>query len=115
MTEKWYDGLNDDAFLSKENKSYKAIIDQIIDTVKSGMGFDEACETVVIENPELRSSAVEDALKVLLADLYFTQKLPVDQIAEKLKIPAERISAAIQSMINEVKDDSVRAFYGSLQ
>ncbi len=115
MNEKWYDDLNEDAFLSEENKKYKIVINRIIDAVKSGLGFDEACETVRIEDPELKSSAVEDALKVLIAELHFTQKLSLEQVAKTLKITVDRINSAKDSMIDEVKEASIKAFHKNNQ
>ncbi len=111
MEEKWYDGLSDDTFHTEEDKKYKEAVEKIKDAVKSGMGFDDACASVKnIEDAGLKKIIIDDALKVLIADMYFMQKMSTDKIAETLKIPIERITSARESMIEEIKETAVKTF-----
>ena len=79
MEEKWYDGLSDDAFTAKKTKKYKETVEKIRDAIKSGMGFDDACASVNIEDAGLKKIIIDDALKVLIADMYFMQKMSTDK------------------------------------
>lgn len=115
MTEKWYDELGNDAFLNEEDKEYRKTVEKIISAVKAGIGFDEACELIDIENVELKSTIAEDALKILIADMHFIQKMPTDKVAEILKISVDRINAARESMLEDVKEASIKAFYKGMQ
>lgn len=110
MEEKWYDGLSDDAFVTKEDKKYKETVEKIKDAVKNGLGFDQACASVNIEDAGLKKTIIDDALKVLLADMYFMQKMSTDKIAEILKIPIERITSARENMLEEIKETAVKTF-----
>ncbi|MFA4827616.1 MAG: hypothetical protein WC594_00235 [Thermodesulfovibrionales bacterium] len=110
MEEKWYDGLSEDAFLTEEHKKYKKAIEKIKDAVKNGMNFEEACNSVDIEDAEKKTTLIDDALKVLIADMYFMQKMSTDKIAEILKIPIERITSARESMLEEIKETAVKTF-----
>jgi len=115
MGEKWYDELSDDIFLKKDDKKYEEAIEKIKDAIKNGMGFDEACNSIDIKDAELKGTIVEDALKVLIADMHFTQKIPTDKVAEILKIPVERVNSARQSMLEEVKDASIKSFHKDIR
>jgi len=110
MGEKWYDGLSDDTFHTEEDKKYKEAVEKIKDAVKSGMGFDDACASVNIEDAGLKKIIIDDALKVLIAEMHFAQKMPAEIVAEKLKIPVERVNAARDSMLEEVKETAVKAY-----
>lgn len=110
MEEKWYDGLSEDAFLTEEHKKYKKAIEKIKNAVKNGMSFDDACNSVDIEDAEKKSTLSDDALKVLIADMHFMQKMSTDKIAEILKIPIERITSARESMFEEIKETAVKTF-----
>lgn len=110
MEEKWYDGLSDDTFRTEEDKKYKEAVEKIKDAVKSGMGFDHACASVNIEDAGLKKIIIDDALKVLIADMYFMQKMSTDKIAETLKIPIERITSARERMLEEIKETAVKTF-----
>ncbi len=114
MEKKWYDELGEDAFLSEENKRYKEMMGEITGAVKNGMGFDEACDTVDIEDAELKTSIIEDALKILIADMHFMQKMSTGRVAEILKIPVKRVNSARESMLEEVKAASIKAFHKSI-
>src|SRR3989338_7161316 len=103
MEEKWYDGLSDDIFSTEEDKKYKETVEKIKDAVKSGMGFDQACASVNIEDAGLKKIIIDDALKVLLADMYFMQKLSTDKIAETLKISIERILLPEKAWLEKIK------------
>ncbi len=115
MEEKWYNGLSDNAFLTEENRKYKELTGKITDAVKNGMGFDQACDSVSIEDAELKKNLIEDALKVLIAEMHFAQKMPVEIVAEKLKIPVECVNAARNSMIEEVKETAIKSFHRGAQ
>ncbi|MEK6652917.1 MAG: hypothetical protein AABY50_08305 [Nitrospirota bacterium] len=114
MEEKWYDGLSEDAFITKEDKKYKEAVEKIKDAVKNGMNFDDACNSADIEDAKKKSTIIDDALKVLIADMYFMQKMSTDKIAEILKIPIERITSARESMLEEIKETAVKTFRGGV-
>ncbi len=111
MEEKWYDDLSEDAFLKEEDKEYKKAIEKIKDTVEAGAGFDEACRSVSMPDNESKKLFIEDALKVLIAEMHFVKKMPIEKIAEILKLPTERISSAKENMLKDVEDTAIKEFH----
>ncbi|MBI4683687.1 MAG: hypothetical protein HY755_00630 [Nitrospirae bacterium] len=111
MTERWDDGLSDDALLSEQNRAYKEMIDKIKTVVEGGMGFDEACKSIDTPDDELRKALSEDALKVLIAEMHFMRKIPTDKVAEMLKISVERVNSAKDSMLKEIEDSAIQEFH----
>ena len=115
MTEKWYDGLNDDAFLKEEDKKYKAILEKIRSAVGTGLGFEEACNTAGIEKNEQNDVIIDDALKVLIVEMHFEKQMPAEEVAAKLKLPVEQVNAARQSMLREIEETAVKTFHKSIE
>lgn len=113
MTERWDDDLSEDAFLKEEDKEYKKAIEKIKDIVEKGAGFDAACNSVNMPDDELKKLLIEDALKVLIAELHFIKKMPVEKVAEILKLPAERINSAKESMLKEIENTAIKEFHKS--
>jgi hypothetical protein len=53
-------------------------------------------------------------LKVLIAEEHFGKNIPLDELAKKLGLAAERLEAAKAGMIEDVKETSIKAFYKGL-
>lgn len=111
MNDKWYDELGNDAFLSDENKEYKKMLEKIMIAVNGGVGLDEACNSLEIKDGDLKANVCEDALKVLIAQMHFEQKMATDKIAGLLKISVERVNAARESMLAEIEEAAIREFH----
>lgn len=114
MEEKWYEGLGEDAFLKEEDKKYKNVLEKIKAAVEGGMGFDEACKAAGIDTGKSKGAILDDALKVLIAEMHFMQKMPTDKVAEALRLPVERVNSARESMLKEVEELAVKAFHKNL-
>lgn len=110
MAEKWYDDLGENIFVKEEDKIYFETIEKIKTAVKNGMGFDEACDSVNLEDSGLKELIVDDSLKVLIAELYFTQGMSTDKVAELLKIPVERVNSAKENMLKDVEETTIKAY-----
>lgn len=115
MSEKWYDDIPDDAFKTETDKVYEQALVIIREKLANGLDFDSACATIEIEDEELKKSAIDDVLKVLIAEDHFTKKIPLDDIAKKLRISVERLESAKLDMLEDVRNSSIKAFYRSLK
>jgi len=115
MAEKWYEGLPEDVFKTETDKAYEDAVKKIKDGLARGLDFDSACAEIEIEGGELRKSIIDDMLKVLIAEEHFTKNISLDEMSKTLKIPVERLESAKSSMLEDVKNDSIKAFYKSLR
>ena len=115
MAEKWYDDLPDDAFLTETDKAYEKAVSTIREGLNKGLDFDSACAAIEVENNDLRRHIIDDMLKVLIAEEHFTKNIPLAELAEKLKVSADRLESAKTEMLEDVKNSSIKAFYKSLK
>jgi hypothetical protein len=114
MAETWYEGLPEDAFKSETAKAYDKAVAVVREGLAKGLDFDTASAAVEVENEELRKSIIDDMLKVLIAEEHFGKNLPLEELAKKLHVSMERLEAAKKSMLEEVKETSIKAFYKGL-
>jgi hypothetical protein len=115
MTEKWYEGLEDDAFLTETDKAYEKAVASIREGLDKGLDFDAACSKIEVENEDLKRQIIDDMLKVLIAEEHFQKNVPFDELATKLKVSPERLEAARLEMLEDVKNSSIKALYQSMK
>lgn len=114
MTETWYEGLPEDAFKTETDKAYEKAVAVIREGLAKGLDFNTACAAVDIENEELKKNIIDDMLKVLIAEEHFGKSLPLEELAKMLNVSLERLEAAKKSMLEDVRDTSIKAFYKGL-
>jgi hypothetical protein len=114
MAEAWYEGLPDDALKTETDKIYEKAEDTIREGLGRGLDFDAACAAIEVEDADLRKDIIDDMLKVLLGEEHFTKNVPLDEMAKKLNVPVARLEEAKASMLEDVKNTSIKAFYKSL-
>ncbi len=115
MSEKWYEGLPDDAFKSETAKIYEKAEAAIREKLAQGLDFDSACAALEIPDEQLRTGIIDDMLKVLIAEEHFTKNVSLNDISKKLNIEVGRLEKAKAEMLEDVKNASVKAFYDSLE
>jgi hypothetical protein len=115
MADAWYEGLPDEAFKTETDKAYEKAFAKIKEGLAKGLDFDTACAAVEVVDEELRKSIIDDMLKVLIAEEHFTKNISLYQLAENLKVPVDRLESAKLSMLEDVKDASIKAFYKSVR
>lgn len=106
MAEAWHEGLPDDAFMSEANRQYMAEITRIRGGLDKGLGFDEATSLIEEKDEAARAGIIEDTLKVLIAEEHFAKGVPLEELAQRLKIAANRLEAAKKSMLDEIVGDA---------
>ncbi len=103
----WYDTDESRAYEEAVNKIKSAVVEH-------SMPFDEAASQVEVEDEELRKSIVSDALKVLIAEMHFLNKKPLEEVAEALKLPVGRVAEARKEMVEELEADAIQRYKDSL-
>ncbi len=110
----WYDDLPEDAFKNETDEAYNEAAATIRKGLENGLGFDEACAAISVPDEELRKNIVEDMLKVMIAEEHFGKDVPIETLAEKLKVPVSRLEETKKAMMEDVKNSSIKAFYKSI-
>ncbi len=107
MTEKWFEELPEDFFESEADRAYRESFAQIRKGLEDGLGFDEACATIEVKDEALRKQITDDMLKVLLAEEHFARKVPLEDLAKRLKVRAEALEAAKLSMFEDIEKSTL--------
>ncbi len=114
MADAWYEGLSDDALKTETAKAYEKAFAKIREGLAQGLGFDAACAAIDVEDEAVRKGIIDDILKVLIAEEHFTKNIPLDELAKTLRVSVDRLESSKLSMIEDVKDASIKAFYKTL-
>lgn len=85
-----------------ETRIYNEALARIKSGLDNGLSFNEACSMVDIENEELKNFIIDDALKVMIAELHYGKGLSLQQVADRLKVSLKKISAANAEMLEDV-------------
>jgi hypothetical protein len=89
-------------YTPEENRKYSEAMPKIIEKLQSGACFQEACDTISVENQELRDFIVDDALKMMIAEIHYIQGHPLQAVADKLCISLDTVNRANQEMLEDV-------------
>ncbi len=118
MSEQWKETVEDRVetvenidFSKEEEQIYEESITRIKEDLDSGLGFDEACSKLVVEDEEFKRLIIDDYLKMTIADLHFNKEQSTQEVADMLKIPETRIANARAEMLDEVLQASVDAYH----
>jgi hypothetical protein len=76
-------------------------VKKIREAVEQGASFEEACFGIGIQDRGLRESIMKDSLKAIIADMHFSQGLPLKTLAMKLGISLSRLLNAKEGMPGE--------------
>ena len=90
-------------YSEEENKIYHEAMDKIMDSLRKGLRFHEACSTAHVEDKELKRFIEDDALKIIIADMYFVKGLSLQNVADTLQVSIDTISKANSEMLEDVE------------
>lgn len=97
MTEK----LKYKEYTPEEDKIYNEAMVKIREGLKNGLNFNEACGVVDMD-AGLKRFVVDDALKVMIAEMHYAKGMSLPQIADVLKVPFKIIDIANMEMLEDV-------------
>ena len=104
MSDAWYDDLPEDM-----EKLYEESVRRIKSAVEKSMSFEQAAGLVDVEDEGMKAAIVDDALKVLVAEMHFIKKKTMEEVAKALKLPAERVTRARAEMLKDVENAAIEA------
>lgn len=107
--EAWYDGA-----LSEEEKLYESSVNRIKSAVKQGISFEQATSLIEVTDAAVKAAIVDDALKVLIAEMHFSGEKPLKDLARALKLPLKRLEKAKAEMLLDVEAAAIEKYKASL-
>ena len=97
-------------YTPEENEIYNAAIARIREEIAGGRTFPEACRCIDVADEAFRGFIVDDALKILVAELYYGKGTPLPELARALDVPLPVLAAAMREMLEDVEISAVEAF-----
>ena len=97
-------------YSADESKIYDAAMAQIIEGLRNGLSFNEACGVVYIEDKKLKEFIEDDALKIMIADMHYIKGLTLPELASALKVSIESINKANSEMLEDVSITTAEIF-----
>jgi hypothetical protein len=95
-------------YASDADRLYEESVRKIQNAVKS-MTFGQAVKLVEIEDENVKRAVIDDALKVLIAEMHFTGGKPLKELAKKLKVPLSRLETSKAEMLDDVRAAAIEA------
>ncbi len=97
-------------YTNEEDAIYCDAMEKILPSLRSGSTFESACCNLEISDASLKSFILDDAMKIMIAELHYRDGLGLPEVAERLDIPIDKISYASLEMLEDVSIASAEAF-----
>ncbi|MBI5025496.1 MAG: hypothetical protein HZC12_01975 [Nitrospirae bacterium] len=99
-----------------DETAYEDSVKKIISDVEQGLSFDAACSVLnpAVCGTEIKESIIDDALKVLIAEMHFSNGVPLKQLAMKLKLSSSKLINAKESMLKEAGEAAIAEYKASI-
>lgn len=88
-------------YTPEEDKIYEESIYKIKQGLKNGLDFKESCSMINVDDPVLKRFIIDDALKIMIADMHYQNKLTLQQVADLLNVPLKTVNIANMEMLEE--------------
>jgi hypothetical protein len=69
--------------------------------MKNGLTFDKACNEIKVEDEELKKFILDDALKIMIAEMHYGKGVSLGEVAHALNIPMSKVSVASLEMLED--------------
>jgi len=93
--------INYKQYTDEETRIYNDAIAKIRSGLDNGLSLSEACSAVNVEDAELKKLISDDMLKIIISEMHFGNGLPLQEVANKLKVSLKSINAAIMEMLED--------------
>jgi hypothetical protein len=102
----WYSDMPQD-----EDQIYEESVRRIRSAVvDQHMPFGKAAELIQVEDAGLRAAILDDALKVLIAEIHFAGGKSLDETTQALGLPRALIEKARIEMLKDVKQAAIEKY-----
>jgi hypothetical protein len=90
-------------YTEEETKIYHEAMDKIMKGLEKGLGFHESCNSIIIKDEELKGFILDDALKIMIADMHYNKGLTLLHVADTLQVSIETINKANAEMLEDIE------------
>jgi hypothetical protein len=105
---KWYEEI-----ASEDDRLYDESVEKVIAGVKRSLTFEQAAALIDLKDGATREAVLDDALKVLVAEMHFAAKKPLKEMASALGLPIKRLEKAREEMLKEVEQAAIEKYKSS--
>ncbi len=106
----WYADLPPDKE-AEANAKYEESVMRICNGVKqASLSFEKAVQLVDIDNEDMKAAVVDDALKVLIAEMHFNAGKSLNELAKMLKLPLAQLEKARREMLQDVEQAAIEKY-----
>lgn len=105
-SEAWYEGIPQ----SEEDRLYEESAKRVLSAVRQGMGFEQAASLIDVKDEEIKKNILEDALKMIIAEMHFAKEVSLEKLSGRLALPLKRLEEAKKAMLEEVEEAAVEKF-----
>jgi len=100
-------------YTEEESRIYNQTMGEIMEGLKNGLTFREACGATKLHDGQLRGFIEDDALKIMIAEMYYNKGIPLEKVAENLQVPLEKLKEASAEMLEDVGITAVELYRGN--
>ena len=90
-------------YTEEETEIYNAAMDKIMEGLEQGLPFTESCEHAIVEDEQLRRFIIDDALKIMIADIHYKRGLSLGHVADALRVSIDTINKANTEMLEDIE------------
>ncbi len=97
-------------YTPEEDEIYESAISKIKEAIKNGLNFNEACCIVKVDDLKLKRFIVDDALKIMIAEMHYEKDMSLPVVADTLKVPLKAVNIANMEMLEDAGATTAEMF-----
>ena len=94
-------GVKYKEYSPEEDRIYNESIAKIREGMKNGLTFGEACQVIDVTDEELKEFILDDALKIMIAELHYGKAMNLEEVARILNLPMGKVRVASLEMLED--------------
>jgi len=100
-------------YSEEESRVYNEAMGKIMEGLQKGLPFDEACEAADIRDADLKAYIVDDALKILIADMHYVKGLPLENVTDAFGVSTDTVLKANLEMMEDIEITATEIYRNS--
>jgi len=97
-------------YTEEETAIYHEAMDTIMKGLEQGLGFHESCSGISIKDEQLKGFILDDALKIMIADMHYNKGLSLEHVADALQVSIETINKANAEMLEDIEISAIAEY-----
>ncbi|MEW6066900.1 MAG: hypothetical protein AB1610_01180 [Nitrospirota bacterium] len=102
-------------YSEEENRIYNEAITKILEGLKNGLNFSDACNMADVKEKGLKGFIEDDVLKIVIAEMHYVQGSSLKEIADKLSISVGDLNKANSEMLEDISMMTTNIFNPNIQ